>query len=303
MDWWFKDKMLIKADMARKGMVVAAFTVALVLALPSRIKADSLSRAEDLYQHTDYKGSLALLDKNTQDARTNFLIGRNYFMEGELKRATTYLEKSSQQDPVNSEYMDWLGRIYGKRAETSSMITAPGFANKARQAFERAVELDSTNKDALSDLFDYYLDAPGFMGGGYDKAAAIAEKTTRIDPPEAYFERAKLAQKRKEYTAAENHLRKAAALAPEGVGYLVNLAKLLAKEGRTQESDEVFRQAESIKPNTPAIWYAHADALINQQRELDEARTLLEKYMHASITPDDPPKQEAMRLLRQIGKA
>jgi tetratricopeptide (TPR) repeat protein len=224
-------------------------------------------------------------------------------MEGELKQATDYLLKAAQEDPTSSDYMDWLGRIYGKRAETSSMLTAPGFANKARQAFEKAVDLDSTNRDALSDLFDYYLDAPGFMGGGYDKAAAIVNKTATIDPPEAFFERAKLAQKRKEYSSAEEHLRQAAAAAPHGVGYLINLAKLLAKEGRTQESEQVFRQAEEIKPNTPSIWYAHADVLIKQQRELAEARALLEKYMRASITPDDPPKQEAMKLLKQLGGA
>jgi tetratricopeptide (TPR) repeat protein len=224
-------------------------------------------------------------------------------MEGELKQGTDYLLKAAQENPKSSDYMDWLGRMYGKRAETSSILAAPGFATKARQAFEKAVGLDPTNKDALSDLFDYYLDAPGFMGGGYEKAEAIAGKTAAIDPPEAFFERAKLAQKRKEYTSAEKHLRQAAAAAPQGVGYLVHLAKLLAKEGRTQESEEVFRQAEEIRPNTPSVWYAHADVLIEQQRELAEARALLERYMRSSITPDDPPKQEAMKLLKQVGGA
>lgn len=286
-----------------KALVFGAVASLAVIAFPERAKAESLSQAEELYQHTDYVASLALLDKNTQDAATNFLIGRNYFMQGELKRATEYLLRATQEQPASSEYMDWLGRIYGKRAETSTMFAAAGYATKTRQAFEQAVQLDPRNKDALSDLFDYYLDAPGFMGGGYDKAMGVAERTVAVDPPEAYFEKAKLAQKKKEYTSAEQHLRQAAALAPQGVGYLVNLAKLLANEGRTQESDAVFEHAEQVSPKAASVWYARADILIKQKRDLQEARTLLEKYMRASITPEDPPKQEALRLLKQAGGA
>ena len=263
----------------------------------------SLNRAEELYQRTDYDGSLALLDKNTQDAAANFLIARDYYMQGELKKATDFLQKATAEQPDSADYMDWLGRAFGKRAETSSMLTAPGYATKARQAFERAVELDPKNSDALADLFDYYLNAPGFMGGGFEKALAIADKTAAIDPAEGFYEKAKLAQKRKEYSAAEVHLRQAIAAAPHQVGHLVSLAKFLANQGRTQESDQVFLEAQKLNPNAPSVWYARADVLVEQKRDLEEARALLQKYMRASLTPDDPPKQEALRLLKQAGGA
>jgi tetratricopeptide (TPR) repeat protein len=265
--------------------------------------AQNLRRAEDLYQQTDYAASLALLNKNTDDPATNFLIGRDYLMKGELKNATDFLLKATQERPNSSELMDWLGRAYGRRAETSTFVTAPAWASKARQAFERAVELDPKNSDALSDLFDYYLDAPGFLGGGYQKASAVADKTAAIDAPEAFHQRARLAQKRKEYSSAELQLRQAVAAAPQEVGHLVALARFLASQGRTEESDQVFRQAESVNPNAPSVWYARADILVKQKRDLDEASALLQKYMHAHLTPDDPPKQEALRLLRQTGAA
>ena len=35
--------------------------------------------------------------------------------------------------------------------------------------FERAVALDPANREAVGDLFDYYLGAPGFLGGGANK--------------------------------------------------------------------------------------------------------------------------------------
>jgi tetratricopeptide (TPR) repeat protein len=287
------------AHLFGKGVALAATLVAAVLS----ISAQDLTQAEQLYQHTAYESSLSLLNKNTDDAATNFLIGRDYFMQEELKKAIYFLQKATQEEPRNSQYMDWLGRAYGKRAENANMLTAPGLASKAKQAFERSVELDPKNSDALSDLFDYYLDAPGFMGGGYEKALAVADKMGAIDPPESFQEKAKLAQKRKEYSEAELRLRQAVDAAPHQVGHLVSLARFLANQGRNQESDRVFREAEQLNPHAPVVWYARADILIRQNRDLEQARALLEKYMHASITPDDPPKQAALRLLKQAGGA
>jgi predicted Zn-dependent protease len=265
--------------------------------------AQALSTAEERYKHTDYEGSLALLDKRTADPATNFLIGRDYFMMGDFKKSVEYLTKATESQSGNSEYFDWLGRAYGRRAETSNPLAAPTYAGRARVAFEKAVELDSTNRDALSDLFDYYLEAPGFLGGGYDKAMDVAVKTAKVDPAEAYFQQAKLAQKRKEYESAEFHLRQAVQMAPRQLGHLLSLARFLANQGRVHESDAVFQQAQKIAPDEPKLWFARADVLIQGKRNLDEARNLLERYVKASITVDDPSKIEAYRLLKQVGGA
>jgi tetratricopeptide (TPR) repeat protein len=276
--------------------------VALVLVSGAAYAGD-LTQAENLYKRTDFEGSLKLLNQQSSDAAETFLVGRNYFMQGDFKKATEYIQKATTLAPANSEYMDWLGRTWGKRAETSNVLMAPGYASKARQAFEKSVELNPKNNDALSDLFDYYLEAPGFLGGGYDKAVAVADKQAVIDPSEAYFERAKLAQKKKEYQRAEAHMRQAIAVAPHEVGHLIALARLLANQGKERESDAVFLEAQKINPNAPRVWFARADVLIKQKRNLNEAKLLLEKYVSASITVDDPPKGEARRLLKQVGGA
>jgi cytochrome c-type biogenesis protein CcmH/NrfG len=265
--------------------------------------AQNLSKAEDLFKHTDYEGSIALLDKSSKDPAAHFLLGRDYFMSGDFKRATEHLEKAAAGIPSSSDYMDWLGRAYGKRAETSNPLMAPGWASKARQAFEKSVELDPTNRDALDDLFDYYLEAPGFLGGGYDKAAGVADKLSALDPGQALYDRSKLDQKRKQTSFAEQHLRQAVAIAPQSVGHMIALAKFLANQGRISESDAVFAKAEQVSPNNPRIWLAQADVLVKQKRNLDEAKSLLNRYMHSPITADDPPREEAQRLLKLAGGA
>jgi tetratricopeptide (TPR) repeat protein len=262
-----------------------------------------LGKSENLYKHTDYEASLASLDLHSSDPAFQFLIARDYFMLGDFKKSVDYLLKATAEKPNNAEYWDWLGRAYGRKAETSNLLAAPGYASKARAAFEQSVELDPSNRDALSDLFDYYLEAPGFLGGGYDKAQGLAEKTSKVDPAEAYFQRAKLEQKRKEYESAEIHFRKAVEVAPREIGHLLSLARFLATQGRTRESDAVFLQAQQIAPNEPKLWFVRADVLIQGKRNLSEARNLLQRYVNAPVTVDDPPKTDAIRLLKQVGGA
>lgn len=260
-----------------------------------------LNEAEGRYQRTDYAGSLSLLNQQTDDAGANFLIARDYYMLADYRKATDYLQKAVSEAPGNGEYMDWLGKTYGKRAETSNPLLAPALAVKARESFEHSVQLDPRNSEALEDLFDYYLNAPGFLGGGSDKAEATAAKIAAVDPSEGHFVRAKLAQKRKEYSDAELHLRQAIAVDPKAVGHQIALARFLAQQGRTGESDAILLAAQREQPNSPRLWFARADILIAQNRDLPQAISLLERYLQTSLTVDDPPREEAVKLLKQAG--
>jgi Tfp pilus assembly protein PilF len=161
-------------------------------------------------------------------------MGRNYFMQSDFKRATEVIEKALAMEPRNAEYALWLGRAWGRRAETSSPFTAPIYASRARQYFEKSVQLNPANLEAQSDLMEYYMEAPGFLGGGLDKAQVLAARMTEISPVEGEVAEAKLAEKRKESRTAEAHLRRAVELAPQQVGKLIELARFLTKQGRYQ---------------------------------------------------------------------
>ncbi len=261
-----------------------------------------LDRARQLYNHTDYEAALRILTGvQSKSAETNHLIGKIYYMQGDLKKSSESFQKAVALAPEVAEYHLWLGRSWGRRAETSSFITAPGYAAKARDSFERAVQLDPRNMEAISDLFEYYLDAPGFLGGGLDKAAALAEQMGKLNPAEYHWAQARLAEKRKQFGTAEDQLRRAADLAPRQVGRVIDLAKFLAKAGRYQESEEAFRRAEKIDPEAPKLLFEHASAYIRAGKNLDMARTMLKRYLEAPLTPDDPPRKEAEQLLKHAG--
>jgi len=265
-----------------------------VLSLASAVFGADLQqeKARQLYDRADFHGSLQLLFQlPKRDANASELIGRNYYMLGEYKKAITSLEEAITLEPNDSNHYLWLGRAQGRRAEHANPLVAPSCATKARVNFEKAVELNPRNVEALSDLFEYYLEAPGFLGGGFDKATAIANRIAELDRVEAHYARYRLAEKKGDLASAEKALRCAQ---PERI---VDLARFLAKHGRFQESDALFQSAEMSRK--PGVLFDRAETYIRHGRNLDQARDLLKRYLAAELSPDDPPRRDAEKLLKR----
>ena len=154
----------------------------------------SWTKAEELYRQTEYQESLALLLQIRATRRAAILpwLDRDYFMLGDYKKATEAFEKACGAGTRESRIRALAGpRVSDAGPRLRSPFLAPMYASKARQYFEKAVALDPNNGEALNDLFDYYLEAPGFLGGGYDKAEAVAKRIARTIQPKGTSRRRK----------------------------------------------------------------------------------------------------------------
>jgi tetratricopeptide (TPR) repeat protein len=285
----------------RYGRVISGISVAALLAGSALWGGSTeLETAHKYYKTSRFEESLKVLDAiQNKDAAVFELSGLNHYMRGDYKKAVEALETALKYDPRNSMTTLWLARAYGRRAETSGPFTAMGFARHAHQNFERASELDPRNLEALSDLFEYYLDAPGFLGGGMDRAEAAVARIAALDAPEGQWAQAKLAEKRKQPGAIEQHLRQAIKLAPARLGLRLELARHLARQGRFAESDQTLAGAESLAPGSPRVLFATAEIDVKYSRNLEVAKQILQRYMNLPLTPDDPTRAEAAKLLRQ----
>jgi len=259
-----------------------------------------LRQAEEFYRQTRYREALeAVRPLVNQDSEALLLAGRSAYGMGDYRRAIEYLETLTQREPSRSTAYLWLGRAFGRRAETGFALSAPHYAAKARQSFEKAVALDPANGEALNDLFEYYLQAPGILGGGLDKAQLLLPKIRAVDSAEHEFAMAKLQESRKDFAGAEKHLRRAAELAPKSVGRLLDVARFLARHGRFPESVAWLGRAEKLAPKHPEVLFHTAQTYIEAKQNLPAARSLLEEYLRSPLNPDLPPREEAEKLLKQ----
>jgi tetratricopeptide (TPR) repeat protein len=260
-----------------------------------------LERARRFYERSEYGTALEILQAlSPKDGSALLLTGQCYYMSGDAKAASTFLEKAVVSDPRNPRFLLWLGRAYNRRAETANIVAARSFAIGARRNFEAAVRLDPRNMEAIGDLFEYYLAAPRLLGGGVAKAAELASRVRYLDVAEYHYELARLAGKHKQFQAAEHHYRLAVEWAPNDPSRLIDLAEFVEARGRQRESDEIFRRAREIAPRAPIVWFEQARTYVTSHRNIATARSLLKRYLSSSLTPEDPPRYEATKLLSQI---
>ena len=84
------------------------------------------------------------------------------------------------------------------------------------------------------------------------------------------------------------------------MGRFIELAKFLARQGRIQEADQSLAHATDVMGDIPRLMFAKAELYIRTRHNLPQARELLTRYLACQLTPDDPPRADALRLLRQL---
>lgn len=227
--------------------------------------------------------------------------GIKAYAREDFKAAVNLLEQAVEAHPKDANAHLWLGRAYGRRAERANWFSALGLAKKTVASFERAVELDGKNREALEALLDYYISAPGIVGGGADKAEPIADRIANLSAAAGERAWAAILKKRENYDEAEKRIEKAIALEPENVGHVLSLASFKAQRGWYEASDDLYRKAFAMAPESPEVWFSRAKELVRAERRPDEARELLEKYIATELKPSAEPKSEARKLLKKAG--
>ncbi len=140
---------------------------------------------------------------NAGDAGAAFYLGRIALEERKHDRAIEYFEAATRLDPQNSTYFLWLGRALGREAQRANVLRQPGLAKKTKAAWHRAIELDPDNLDARADLIQYYVQAPGFLGGSTEKALEQAEEIRKRNALRGYLELGALYEREKRLADAE----------------------------------------------------------------------------------------------------
>jgi tetratricopeptide (TPR) repeat protein len=275
--------------------VVAGCIGVSAVAAPNPVDIFSTGRVDDAVRALNSR-----VQTNPTDAEAYNLLSRAYFHLKKWDDSIKYGEMAVQRNQNKSEYYMWLGRAYGEKADDSSFITAAGLAKKIRASFERAVELDPKNVPALTDLAEFEIEAPGFMGGGTDKAEIQARKLMQLEPAKAHWVYARIAEKKKDSAAAEQQYLEAIKVGAGDADYWLNLASFYRRQNRLNDMENAVNRAMSSNMAKSNSLYDAASLLYRAGRNLPGAAEYVRKYLTLSSINEEAPAFEAHYMLGAI---
>ncbi len=235
------------------------------------------------------------------DAESVHLLSRVYYATERWDDAVRYGERAVALRPHDAYYHLWLARAYGEKAANSNPLTAASFARKAKNEFERAVQLDPSSVEARLDLARYYTEAPAVMGGGLDKARDQAAELIKCNTAKSHLVLARIAAKEKRFPEAENQLRQAINEANGAAAeYWMELAEFYRVRGRPDDMQKAVQTALG-QGNMPAeTFFDAASELYLGNRDFPNAALYLQKYLASGALVEGAPAFRAHYLLGQI---
>lgn len=249
------------------------------------------------------------LTANPDNAEAHNLLCRVYYQEEQWDDAIGECETAVRLAPLDSEYHLWLGRAYGEKASSMHSIKAYELAKKVRREFERAVALDHGNVDALSDLGEFYTEAPGIVGGDKRKAQAVARVLEQYKPAQAYQLCGALAEKNRNYARAEFEYRAEVDASSQPAEAWMDLAAFYSRRRQQGQMLQALHAGidadrKAAKPNGPAL--VDGAAILSSNSEDPElAIQLLRLYLASPNQSADSPAFQVhvqlSRLLEQQG--
>lgn len=218
-----------------------------------RFESAAVERIEDA-RHQGTKR-----DTSSASAREHLEAGREYLLEERYGEAISELSLATSIDPKLTEAHNLLGVAYDKK----------GFADRARDSFERAVKMDE-DADTLNNLgFSLY------QNGNYRAAIDRLKRAAKLAPSDerilnnlglAYCRLGKIDEAYKAFSRATGPLN----------GNL-NTAKMLERFGREDDAIRYYEAARTIDPNNTLALRRLADLYqrVGRAMESEAARSAL----------------------------
>lgn len=295
------------------------------------------SQPEKLIEEGHWKRARAIVEPwiraKPGDALANFLLSqiRNAFHD--RQSPLPLAEKAVQLDGRTAKYHRQLAEVLGVTAQYSGMLRQLILARRFRKEIGIALDEDPRDLQALRDLMEFYLLAPGIVGGDKDQARAVASRIEGLDVAAGLMARARLADFYKEPGNAQAFLRKAVARQPQNyrarialaAEYLASdrrhddlaeqqarealaidcsrvdaysvLAAVIAARGNWAELDRLLATAEQEVPDDLTPFYRAAETMLAWHREWPRAARLLRRYLAAEPEGNAPTVEDARKLV------
>jgi tetratricopeptide (TPR) repeat protein len=226
-------------------MHIFRFAVALLL-LPATGEVSAQGLRPRLNEQRRLDEELFAKDKKEADAYYHLGVG-NLREPSNSDFAVEQLSKAVELDETNAEYHYQLAEAYLSNFEFANLLQKPFIAPKVKTQLELAVRYDPSSTRYREALIQYYVFAPGILGGSYEKAREQADEIARKD---SYL------------------------------GMLAH-AGILSEEGEGEKSLSLYKKAMRARPKS---WEAYHRLGMHylSVRETDNAINMFQKYIEVA---------------------
>lgn len=271
----------------------------------------NLPEAKYLFKEKKYSESKTMLQKiindNKNEAEAHYLLSKIYYIENNIDDAVESAENAVDLKKANAEYHYWLGACYGRDAQNASIFRQPFLASKTKNEFLKATELDPGHIKAHSALGQYYLRAPGIMGGSTDKAIEQANILIKLDEIQGrlLFINIYTDQKKTEKVSDEyKSLEKVIGNNKEYFSFYNLYGYFLLNQGKIDEAIEKFKKQVEIAPGNANAHDSFGEALLKKgllKESLDEYKMALQ--IDPNLTNAKNKVEEIKQLIAKKSKS
>lgn len=272
----------------------------LLLLAPS-LYAQNLTEAKKLFEEQKYIDSKKILtsvkEGSTEFAEAQYYLGRISFSEKNYDDAEEFLEEAVERNEKIAEYHCWLGNTYAQIAQDANMLKKSSLAPKMRAEWEKAVSLKPDYLDPRESLIQYYLQAPGFLGGGVDKAEEMAKQVMKLNAARGHMQMGEVYSYQKKIPEAEKEFVEMVKINPDLRGRLTNFYI------NQKMYDKVFALSEDAlkkNPDDMLAMYLFGRTSAVSGLKLEKGEECLKRYLQYTPKPNEPSHAGATMRLAQI---
>jgi tetratricopeptide (TPR) repeat protein len=267
---------------------------------------DGMEKGVQLFNEKKYPEAKTFFESfvrtNPDNPETAFYLGKIFLIENNYDRAIDWLKKAVELDDKNSDYHLWLGRAYGVKAQRAGMLKKAPAARNVKTEFEKAVELDPDNMDARWGLLQFYLMAPGIMGGSKDKASAQAEEIKKRNSYQGRLAFGFIHTMNEKYDLAEKEYFAAIQEKPDDYQSYNQLGYLYTRQKEFQKAFDLFEKLIKDHPKEISAYFQIGRLAVTSGKNLDRGVECLNQYLKSEPTENSPSFAWAHLLLGHIQK-
>ncbi len=248
--------------------------------------AQTISEAEVLARNGKFKEAQNIYeeiikhdDKNAEaHSKLGMLFLNRRNPDYDIEKAVDETEKAIELNPNNAELQYNYGAALGIKTQNAGAFKQAFLAPKIKNAFKRAVELDPKYVLARIGLAQFYMMAPGIVGGDEDEAWKHIDEAIKYDELQGRTVKAYFLARKKKIDEAEKEYKALVVNKPQDWRVWHRYGYFCFRLERYDDAIEHFKKYIELRPDTADSYQSLAEAQL-KKGEVDKAMANLNKSL------------------------